>query len=864
MSSTRNKRKRPESDTVGVATPPSRRRSRDQRAVGPEIAQTTSSSASTAVSSRGPSTKNDEGSDDSMRVEGDAGAGDSAKSVPSMTKQDGKDTSHGSSAQVSDEKATGDADETPVSKVRKKSDLNGLNKSLSNESALLTSKESVEAPLSSMDAVSSTTDTQDGTSSRRQALHVANEEASKLEARGSNNDDASRIRELITHRSMLLERVRICKDAAEKRLRGLSKSRGGRQLTDEEEIAAFRSKAKQASLAVKRSRGDGNPESRTSLSLRRGSSVGKRMNAAISSLVPGSNISSATVLEDHKSQSLAESANPPTQITMSKYPTTAAATTTAASTQQKTALIPIAPGISPFTPSTVMPMGFSHPQGPTGQSKLKKASTQSDVPRGRPSISKFPKVAPPGSTGAPAGAPPPSLVPRADQVNVAQQARAAAKGSLQNQSVNRVHFPEAVALRRKRDQLQSKLRAIVERQEHARAEKELSESSSSGNKSTTAGAQPGTTQIVDEPSIRKATMTPSTKSTSSHITPLNHQLGSKKQIPKEAGIEILPPSALPNRRRTQWDAVLQEMSWLAADFIEERKWKLSSARTIATEISTSRRALDRSVTPGKGVKIDTNCATGSTNGNRDETEQEYLQRTSADNFENKGGVVGFKPSSADKNANGIVMRGYIDPDVDDKKDAKIRGRLISSMISELNSSIREGTAASNMGKSREEALKDFNVTRKLYLEQIRSFNSSPVPESGTNQKWSSTTGANERIANSDDPESVPDKKVEDSTVESITEAIDRLHKANKTRHKAPAKDFSNALRSSQKINLSANQNDMIDFVEKLWGAKPSCGVVFLGAPISGKTFVTAALLWKQRGKGPQILICPPQSVVSAK
>ena len=47
------------------------------------------------------------------------------------------------------------------------------------------------------------------------------------------------------------------------------------------------------------------------------------------------------------------------------------------------------------------------------------------------------------------------------------------------------------------------------------------------------------------------------------------------------------PSKLPRRRKVQWDYVLEEMRWLASDFIEERKWKLSSSRIISVAVTAS-------------------------------------------------------------------------------------------------------------------------------------------------------------------------------------------------------------------------------------------------------------------------------------
>ena len=120
----------------------------------------------------------------------------------------------------------------------------------------------------------------------------------------------SRIRALIVHRKLLLRRIELCRAAAENRLdQGSNKATKENDkskvekllidqpstkgiLTDDDELAAFREMTRLANQTAKKGKsegeGQGSAEKRTSLSLRRGSSVGKRMNAALSSLAPRS------------------------------------------------------------------------------------------------------------------------------------------------------------------------------------------------------------------------------------------------------------------------------------------------------------------------------------------------------------------------------------------------------------------------------------------------------------------------------------------------------------------------------------------------------------------------------------------------
>lgn len=37
----------------------------------------------------------------------------------------------------------------------------------------------------------------------------------------------------------------------------------------------------------------------------------------------------------------------------------------------------------------------------------------------------------------------------------------------------------------------------------------------------------------------------------------------------------------PSRPKSHWDYLLEEMQWMAADFAQERMWKIASAKKVA-------------------------------------------------------------------------------------------------------------------------------------------------------------------------------------------------------------------------------------------------------------------------------------------
>ena len=126
-----------------------------------------------------------------------------------------------------------------------------------------------------------------------------------------------RMKDVLSHRRTLLSRIRLCKNAIQSRLdqsTELSKvstidnfkqasgaNSKSAEATTLDEVAQFKEMTRQANQAAKKQRAETleshqYTEKRISLSLRRGASVGKRMNAALSTLAPGGG-SSAVLLE---------------------------------------------------------------------------------------------------------------------------------------------------------------------------------------------------------------------------------------------------------------------------------------------------------------------------------------------------------------------------------------------------------------------------------------------------------------------------------------------------------------------------------------------------------------------------------------
>ena len=726
---------------------------------------------------------------------------------------------------------------------------------------------------SPIDASSSCTSSQDGTSTRRQALHIANDD----------DDREKRMRDLISHRSILLDRVRACRASAENRIgekhegnttttTNTINANTNDDLADNQEIAAFRSMTKQANQAARKNREtDGVGEKRTSLSLRRGSSVGKRMNAALSTLVPGSNVTGTTGSGTHnattgqtttsivgKSSSMgnlhhteskadAKGASPP----FTKYSTTKASgrlpinnlsndSSSTTSTTIQTATTSIKSNVNSKSNKTYSPFPLQ-------------STKQSDAPtRGRPPNSKNTKMKTGGVQTGTAAVPHSLASAQHLKKNSALQlgarssassmiAAATSSNSLTAKQGPKVKFPEAMMLREKREQIESKLRKLLERRQNdvsvAGSSKILSSSSGLEDETTRRKASPSGAAIAKPPSNKKM-LHPALNATTN----------------RDNGLEILSPAPLPNRRRTHWDTVLQEMAWLASDFMEERKWKLSTSRLISSNIplhglsdrrkrssEAHRGGNDTNTTALRELPSDTNKNNTNTTGDSSSTDSPEHHK--------KGARISKKKDA---------RREYSAPVTDDEEMAKCKSQILSCMISKLDAAITKGGSLEVSDKHHQEALKHFVTSRS---DIIRNTKNRKDQMFANNSNIGSDTVKDTKSDGTTDEDSTDKSRQKGPSFDSVDEYIEHFHSTCKSKHKLAAKETAKALKSG-KIKLSGKQKEMLEFVDKVWSSKPHSGAVVFGSPISGMTFGTATIIWKQRTQGAQILICPSRSLVS--
>jgi HSA len=646
-------------------------------------------------------------------------------------------------------------------------------------------------------------------------------------------DRETRIQDLIAHRTLLLERVRACRESAEKRLgetklssalpRPPAGEKGKEELTDKEEMAAFYDMTKKANQNLKRPKTEGETASdkRTSFSLRRGSGVGKKMNAALSSLAPGSSAAAAAAAAAATvSGSNIEPTIPAASVVNPVPPKTAPSSGGLSPKFGGTTPPPKFPSNqqSAFNPSTTTTDSAFRGRGPGSKAPRTGAGVIPGVHAHPSSFSRPGEADPSTKTTGPGGPLPsaPHLSP--NRINQAQS------------QVPRVFFPEAAALREKRDIIREKLRALLERQhqhqqDHPSPIRRVASREDDGRRSLT--ASPGR---------------------SSAQSPQQHSRIHRRR--RVTGVEIQPPTTLPDRRRTHWDTVMQEMSWLAADFIQERQWKVSSARVISSEVPQHHLLKRRSTATLELESRINHSVINEIDGKRSTTAAKCKQERKGEDVDDEmeDGTDNSVQKKTSKKA------PYKKPSLDDETRSKVNGKVVSTMISEVNIAIQKGGASEDADTYHKEGLHRF---RKARLECRKAAGISS--ESDTNS--SDTTSEKMVVEGATNGKT---SEEEETTLESISERIEQLHKIGKSRHKSTAREYANALMSKHKINLHSNQKSMVDFVEKLWGGEPSAGAVLSGPATSGKTYATATIIWKQRSNGPQIVVCSPQSLVSRR
>ena len=621
---------------------------------------------------------------------------------------------------------------------------------------------------------------------------------------------------LLEHRQMLLQRVRQCRQVTERRL----STEVMKRIDQEKETAIFTDTMKQVlSLARKQARleqqqqrdGGGNPNNAnkhtgsgsnnnnnnhnhnnsnttttTTVSLRRGNSVGKRMNAAISTLT------GAASHGQHGSSSTTTGGMAPLKLVASY-------------------------------------MNNNNNDGGDGTEGPPKKRSDSAQSRAIPKKSLTVR-GPDYNHHLTTLPPPPSQRQRINNNNNAdghsihqqqQQQYTSSQQQQQQRHQNRVICPETMALRNRRDEIRDMLSTLLKQRQHRpKLDKVISLSerrNSLMSHVSSASLSPRSTVISSKP-----TNSASLHRTSRHGNEkANHKLISSSSSPVPIWENPRGPPNLPPRRKTHWDTVLEEMRWMATDFIEEQKWKYATCRILSMQAS----AVVSSSQKKKPPPTTKNPPAPPLIANAMETTNTGDMATVD---ESKTNAVKVSRATATKFNSSVALSNFQPVTIDDSISARNMAQRISDIIS--------------------------NMVKLNNLSFASSIANNPAT-----RLQSSTNNASLHRVDTTDP-TFDFSKHRAEFMQRVSSHIDNVLTLT-SEQEVDANEITTATEDNCDIQPTMEQIKILQMIEYRWQKHIGIGTVLHGPRASGKTILACSAMYRNRSHGPQLLLCSSESVV---
>lgn len=275
-----------------------------------------------------------------------------------------------------------------------------------------------------------------------------------------------------------------------------------------------------------------------------------------------------------------------------------------------------------------------------------------------------------------------------------------------------------------------------------------------------------------------------------------------------------PPCMLPERRKTQWDYVLEEMRWLSTDFIEEKKWKMSTAKVVATNVLKHRAEKFNQIksSPKKSIKSSSN----------EKKEISQIKEVTIETKSSKEDESMDEESDTESvTEERVSTLEFVDPTDDDLENVKDLSSKIDKMIIDTwiirrnEDSNQDNTVAST--SETEKNTTDYNDENECTMKQLTFI------------------------------------EMKDE-VEKIRDHSNHLHAQDDMNE-----DIIQCIKDAQ-VQVYDDQLQVLHHTMSLW--QESKGSILSGPIGCGKTFMTSLLAWTRRNEGVQIVICPSISVVS--
>lgn len=651
-----------------------------------------------------------------------------------------------------------------------------------------------------------------------------------LDTRGARmNIDVQKAKEVLVHRKMLLKRMQLCRQATQARLQLYEKggneissetvilSRKRKFVSKEAEIESYADLSKYAlSFTVKKVPPiKAPPPAPRNISLRTGSTVGNKMKAAVATLTTNvgwvSDNSSQSNAKVNKNISVPPTApaiegiSQPAQPSMKNgsdavavAPLHKAIPPPAVLKSAAISAVPITPATSTMSAPKNNVKKLSATATSTGK-QLKKKSSQQGKKRSGKSIRGGNNMS---SSEIPASKKPLHL---AGSKGVGQNGR-------EFNYPSRVLCPETDRLRRKRREIVAKLDKLARKRYGDILIK----------------------QDIDRQKLKR-------------IQFIDNPYSKGMKMPwKNLTGAGTAPCILPEKRKTQWDYVLEEMRWLATDFVEEHKWKKASAKTLATAVTTYHveASTQAKLSPPKQDKVSPSSSKVEekvSNGNLIEVKMEREDESMDEDSESDSAVDELMSSLE-----------FVDPTDEDVKSAIMNAKLMNKYVEahwklaglnpEMVHGDEQAAAYSRQGRIRQ---------REAKTSETANVQEAPRDK---NEEWNS----NSQVQNLSFEEI---QKQIQSSLESIksakSEMVDKFCDYYS--------ELSDGLDSTD-LEVQEEQAEKLQFAETLWKEEKNRPVIsgsIITGPIGcGKTFTTGLLLWRRRHQGPQLLLCTGASLVS--
>lgn len=626
-----------------------------------------------------------------------------------------------------------------------------------------------------------------------------------------------KIMEILAHRRMLLERVRLCKKASENRLQlyqdvGASDenepstsqnvatgtdnfvvvSRKKKFSSKEEEIKSYKDLCDHAmSFTVKKEPVVKVPVPPTprAISLRTGSGVGNKMKAAVATLTSNTGWVSDSSTNSNLNPNLALNAHTVNskQMTM----TSSAGPLHLNGTMGSFQALPEAP------PSSALPISNSKNIG----KQLKKKTSF---------VTKKKNVKTPGVMVSATDLTSNSSI-KLQQGIKGERGTPIGKEHLQP----KVICPEAERLRRNRKSIISKLDNLVQ----------------------SAYSTARTTHTDSSHLVNKSVMQ------HSKMTSEDNPYCSGTRLTWSSFVEMnKAPIILPTRQKSHWDYVMEEMRWLATDFVEERKWKVAGCKAISSAVRKyHKEAENNTMSKLKASQTPKTSPASSVHEEVKNTSTKEEKVVDVQHHEDSE-----SESSHEQSISALTRESdieFVDPSEDDLAMSK----SISTAISKLMESNWDNILA----------ISGNNDVENLDALSHKRYNTA-IPIADNMDDAVCNTSFQERKQN---------------TFTEIEEMLGQCSCTIEKHRSSPPStfdEFRNEVGKSTavaSIELLDNQLEILQYIERIWEEEKHSylsGSIIAGPVGCGKTIATATLLWRRRELGPQLLLSPTASMIRWK